>query len=246
MKKYSLPLIGLIALIAGGAFFVYTNTQQMQGTQPEDQQYTIEEIPIESVEAPQVRLPVVDQSLPEEVRSRLIERAEEIQVQLQQNPDEGAWWLELGVIFHSAGDYEGAREIWEFLIRAAPTHTTSYDNLGKLYHYQLKDFEKAESYFTQSLATDAAVLIPYLELHNLYRYSYKTDTTLAADILKTAIAQFPETIELHLTLGAYYRDTGNYTAARQTLETGLEKARDAGTVDLIAQFGQELERINSL
>jgi tetratricopeptide (TPR) repeat protein len=133
--------------------------------------------------------------------------------------------------------------VWEFLVEIIPNDTTAYDNLGKLYHFTIKDFSQSESYFNQSRTINPNNINAYLGLFELYRYSYKTETNAARAILNQAIAKFPERLDLVLTLGAYERERGNMSEARSILEAGLNKARDANDVAFITAFGNELSRI---
>lgn len=207
--------------------------------------YTINEVPewvqknIPSLD----RVPQFSSTLPEEVRTSLMVQLNEAKTKLKEDNLNADVWFDLALVYHMGNDYDGAREVWEFLTKALPTNATAFDNLGKLYHYQLKDFAKSESYFFESRSVEPGSITPYLELHSLYRYSYKTDTTKAVDILREAMKLFPNELGLYVTLGGYYRDGGNMTQARAVFEEGLNKARDRGNVDMISVLGDELARL---
>jgi len=251
--KHWIIFIAIIVIALAGVFGVaYVSKQDApehkEGYEEEHTGpgYTLEEIPIEDLKdsIPDLSREVqFSGNLSVEAQNLIKEKTAEAQGRLTEDPTRGDDWLELGVLFHSAGDFEGARLVWEFLADIDKTNVVAYDNLAKLYHFSLRDFPKAESYFKQSIAINGASLTPYLGLYELYRYSYKTNTTLAEDTLKEAIEKFPDVIEIHLTLGAYYRDIGRKTDARATLLEGMDKARDANNVDLMSAFGVELERV---
>ena len=208
--------------------------------------FTLEEISPSDIldSAPDISRGIrFSESIPQEVRDILSKKATEAVANIRANPASGADWFNLALYYHTANDYEGAREIWEFLTVVAPSNTVAFNNLGKLYHFSVPDFPKAEEYFMKSLAIDAESLTPYVELFDLYRFSYKTDTTAAVDIMKKAMTIFPDNLDLFLALGAYYRDRGDTAQARSTFTNGLDKARDAEDVGFIASFGNELARI---
>lgn len=207
--------------------------------------YTITEVSEEAQkQIPSLdRAPQFSSTLPEEVRASLTVRLSEIKEKIAEDTLNADSWFDLALVYHIGNDYDGAREVWEFLTKALPTNATAFDNLGKLYHYQLKDFALSESYFKQSLAVEPGAITPYLELHSLYRYSYQTNTTKAVDIIREAMTLFPKELGLYVTLGGYYRDIGNVTQARATFEEGLNKARDSDDVDMIATLGDELARL---
>lgn len=225
-----------------------TTQQKIINTEPAPTpNYTIEEVSnavdIRDIMPPLSRTIVFSSNIPAGVQSMLSTQKSEVVARLQQDPTRADDWFTLGVIYHTANDYKGAEEVWKFLTRVIPNDTTAFNNLGKLYHFSLPDYPKAETHFLHAIKLDPSSDTAYIELHTLYRYSYQKETTKAKDILTRAISQFPQNIELHLTLGGYYRDIGNFTAARSTFEVGLDKARDAENVALIAQFGQEIERL---
>lgn len=161
-------------------------------------------------------------------------------VRLTEDPTRGSDWLDLGLFYHSVGDYDGARGVWEFLTNVSPKDTVAFDNLGKLYHFSLKDFPKAESYFKQSIALNPYLINPYLDLFDLYRYSYKTETTAAVDILKDASAIFPDNADILTLLGGYYRDHADSARARTAFLRALDLARDAGDLARIKSINEAL------
>ena len=257
--KTALPffIIIILAILAAVAYWYFIvsdkgssedgtaqNTTQSDASS-DSQNYTIAQdtFDIASI-APDVNHPIqFGDSVPQEIRATLEAQAAPIRTRLAADVTRADDWFNLAIIYHNANDYEGAAEIWKFLAQVIPTDTTSRDNLGKVYHFSLPDYPKSESYFNQSLAIDPTDLNAYLGLFELYEYSYKTDTTAAADILNKAITQFPDRLDLVLTLGVYYEDQGNYVKAREVLEVGLDKARDAANVDMVTAFGKELERL---
>ncbi len=151
-------------------------------------------------------------------------------------------WMSLAVQYKTAGDYNGAKEVWEYITLFYPGDSIAFHNLGDLYHHFLNDFAKAEYYFKLAISADPTRAINYVALHELYRYSYKQDTALAADILKEGIKKVSgnQVIDLYSELGSYYQDkndTGNailyYTKAR-------DAAKSAGNANLVAQFDSAL------
>ncbi|MEK9176824.1 MAG: hypothetical protein AAB923_00855 [Patescibacteria group bacterium] len=207
--------------------------------------YTIEAVPLEDFRdfMPSLTRKVqFGASIPTEVRPQIGKRVADVLAKLTADPTQVADWLELGLLYHTANDYQGAKEVWEFLIKVVPNDTVSYDNLGKLYHFNLKDYPKAEEYFLKSIAIASTSTLPYYELHTLYRYSYKKDTAAAADILKKLANIMPADPNPWFQLGLYYRDIGKATDAKAALTTAMDKARAAGMIELMTQIGAELQR----
>ena len=182
-------------------------------------------------------------SVPQNARASITAKIDFFRAKLDKDPTAANDWLDLALWYHTANDYQGAKEIWEFLSDHIPNETTSLDNLGKLYHFDLKEFAKAETYFQKSITVDPNHITPYLELHTLYRYSYKMNTTLAVDILEKAAKQFPTDTDALSLLGAYWRDKGDSAKARAAYERALDRARKAQNLDQIKAFGDELAKL---
>ena len=154
-------------------------------------------------------------------------------------------WLTLGVLYHGANDFEAVRVVWEFLLKvmSGPKTAVLYDNLGKLYKFDLKDFPKSESYFRQSIEVNPDSTTPYFELFELYRYLYKTDTSAAVDIITEAAEAFPNNPDPYVLLGSYYREMKNYDEARAAFTKALDRARELQNVQLVDAIGKEISSL---
>lgn len=185
----------------------------------------------------------VSENTPEEVRAALRSKVAEDQAILKQTPYDGNVWMDLALRYHSGNDFDGAREIWEFIVSQPPANVTALGNLGRLYHFELKDFPKAESYFLQAIEANPARPEAYYELFDLYRYSYKKDTSSAVDIMKDALVQFPDDSGIPSGLGVYYRDAGNKVLARTYFEKALTIARAQNNMSAVQSLTQELSNL---
>ncbi len=123
---------------------------------------------------------------------------EEIIPILRKSPGDFDTWLELAIHYKIAGDYEGAADVWQYVVYAAPSvqRTVALSNLGDLYMNFIKDYPKAEGYYRQALAINPTVISYYRDLYTLYRYLYKIDTSAASDILTEGLAKNPGNADL--------------------------------------------------
>lgn len=207
--------------------------------------YTIEQVPIEGSG---ISLPDLDRkvlfaaSIPADARIILQGQINATVANLKKNPNSVADWYNLAIYYHEADDFDGARLVWEFLVKAAPNNPVAYENLGKLYHFDLKDFPKAEMYFKEAMTIDKT-MDPYLELYELYDYSYKKDTSLAVDTLNIAAQKFATSSIPYDTLGDYYRTKGDTTDARAAFTKALDRARANGDVQAMAAIGKEISEL---
>ncbi len=152
-------------------------------------------------------------------------------------------WLDIGIVYKQVGDYSGAREAWEYVGLLSPKGIVSFNNLGDLYHYYLKDYPKSEKSFLQAIKNDSKYIISYINLHELYKFSYQTDTSKAVDVLKQGISANPGNIDLLITLASYYRDKGDSKNARIYYEESLQKAKDAGNQALVDAINAEIKTL---
>ena len=71
-------------------------------------------------------------------------KIQDLSSQLKKDSDNLENWLVLGVYRKMIGDYESAKEVWEYASAIRPQNSVSFNNLGELYAYYLKDNAKAE------------------------------------------------------------------------------------------------------
>lgn len=257
MSNKTIFIIAIGAILVGAGAWYYYRTPgaitidtsqlgtQMSSTTLRGPGYTIEQVAIEDFKT---SLPNLDReikftaSVPEEYRATVRKHVADDVAILKKDPVNAGAWLDLALWYHTANDYEGARDVWEFMVKAAPKDTTSYDNLGKLYHFDLKDFAKSEEYFKKSISINPQSTTPYTELFQLYTLSLKNETKAVA-IIREAEKQFPAEPGFPYTLGAYYRDIGNSKAARAEFERALALARATGNMGLVGSIGEDLTKL---
>ncbi|MEK7628600.1 MAG: hypothetical protein AAB421_04275 [Patescibacteria group bacterium] len=208
--KYALVGGAICAVIAGGVAFWFV---QGGATALDEKKISVTgasftpKIENADIVAPKVpRKLVFPDYMQKDARKKVTDNINKLADAIHANPEEVSSWLDLALQYKVIDDFEGARETWEYLVAAAPKNAVSIYNLGYLYHFSLKDFPKAEEYFKKAIEIDPVQELYYMALHELYRYSYKQNTTLAVDTLLAGIKQSPKSINLPLALAAYYRD----------------------------------------
>lgn len=164
--------------------------------------------------------------------------------QLKEDPKSFQNWITLATQYKVVQDYNMVRDIFDFLNKAAPKNIVARVNLGNLYHYDLKQYDKAETVFKEALTIDNKDVDVYQGLFELYKYSYKTDTTLAEDTLKAGIANVPDNMDIRMTLAGYYTDLGRTADAKKTYEAILVKAQAAQNTNLITVVNAALAALN--
>ena len=182
-------------------------------------------IPVPSLERPIVFSVAFPDEAQKIMRDKIAQTSEALKVDKTYFND----WLNLGIYRKQIGDYEGARQAWDYASALQPNNNISFYNLGVLYHYYLKDFPKAESNFLTSIKKNPSYPQTYGELHDLYQFSYKQDTTAAIDILKQGLKAADHNINLLVKLAVYYRDVKKDSVnARLYFRQAKESATAAG------------------
>ena len=111
--------------------------------------------------------------------------------ELKIKPDFLNGWLQLGLLKKAVGDYQGAKESWEYAVTVWPDEYVAYNNLADLYHFYLKDFSKAELNAKKVIELNPNLAAGYRSLFELYTLSYKEKMDLAGDVLIDGIKNNP-------------------------------------------------------
>ncbi|KKS26443.1 MAG: hypothetical protein UU87_C0002G0122 [Parcubacteria group bacterium GW2011_GWA2_42_11] len=135
------------------------------------------------------------------------QRFNDIKNILQNDMDNMAGWLALGVIQKSIGDYESARDTWLYVNKIRPKNSISFANLGDLYAYNLNNPGEAEIMMQIAIENDPTDINYILNLANIYRYKYPGKEGLFEKTLLDAEKKFSDNVDIISTLAAYYRQT---------------------------------------
>ena len=223
MNRKLILIIGIIilAIISGLVFYFF------------DQYHKTE--PIEDSKEEIIRqiftLTFINEDLDEELKQKYQRLFDPQAKKFLDDPESvEAYWplIKIGQVKELAGDYDGAVQA---LIWAGELQPKSYvvnGNLAHLYFRQYQDFAKAEEYYLKAIEPDGIQAANYyLDLHEIYRYFYKTDTNLAEDILKQGIERLPEETDLIAILAHYYKSLERYDEAREYYQMMLEVNPDS-------------------
>lgn len=230
----------VLALLAGGGFLAYSGKWTALfgrgGESATGTGYTIEEIPIEkAIPPPDYNREVkFAPGTSEEVKKAVMLNVAELTARLKKSTLDFDAWLSLGSVYKIAGDYEGARVVWEYLGAVSPGNYPSFANLGDLYHHYLKDYAKAEANYKKAIGNEKSYIDGYRSLYELYRYSYPGKGTEAAAILKKGIAANPANAGLVVVLAAFYRDMGDKENALLYYDKAITLAASQGDRELVS------------
>ena len=221
MKNKIIFVVIVLIILAGFGFYLYNNDKNpaIQGQSLDENSQSsativniggvsvegdgdikIEPIEIKNNNKPAINVPLPDLNKEIKITAEMSEDAKKIATakiqdlssQLKKDSDNLENWLVLGVYRKTIGDYEEAKEVWEYASAIRPQNSISFNNLGELYAYYLKDNKKAEENYAKAIENDPSAIYIYRNFFDFYRYVVK-DTTKARTILEKGIAANPAT-----------------------------------------------------
>ncbi|MCG2694618.1 hypothetical protein L6261_00855 [Candidatus Parcubacteria bacterium] len=180
---------------------------------------------------------------PADQKTKTTQNIKEIISRLKDNSNSVEDWIDLGSNRQLIGDYDGAVEAWKYASAVSPFNIVPLSNLGNLYHYQLKNYPKAEEYFLLAVEKGPSYISTYLNLYDLYSLSYKQDTNSAENILLKGLKNNPNEIELLITLADYYSEKEDKTNALNYYKQALEQAKNLNNPALTTQLQQKISSL---
>lgn len=223
----------IVILVAAAGFFVYRQFSQ----KPDNtdlaamQEQIIGDPKINEQNAP---------GLTEEVKAKFLEQFPKTkQALIASNFDSLQLVNEIAQIKRTLGDFDGAIVAWEYANIIRPQNSLSFSNLAALYHFDIKDYAKAESNYLVSISNDPDDISTIRNFFELYHYSLKDDAKAEA-LLASAIKANPEAADLYSLAGKFYTEIENLPKAVEYYEKHLTLNPDNQAVR------QEVERLKKL
>lgn len=183
-------------------------------------------------------------TLPADARVIVVSNIKEISSGLAKNPADAEKWVLLGTQYKIAGDYEGAREAWEYATLLSPTYYVPFNNLGDLYAHYIKNYPTAEHDLKKAISLQEDYIDGYRALYELYRYSYAQKASLAPQVLKDGLKQNPKSTDLMVLLAQYYKESGDKTQALSYYNQALVEAQAEKNTSLADLVNQEIQNLN--
>jgi|SRR3989344_1895042 len=149
--------------------------------------------------APEVSVPVPDFNRPplfsadikEEEKEQAANEIENLADTLRSDSNHFNAWKELGLLLKSIGDYEGARQAWEYASAIRPEQSLTFANLGVLYGYYLHEPLKAEANLLHAIENEPRFLDLYARMTDFYLEVAKSKEK-ALGFLDRSIAKYPD------------------------------------------------------
>ncbi|OGZ99524.1 MAG: hypothetical protein A3D57_00700 [Candidatus Sungbacteria bacterium RIFCSPHIGHO2_02_FULL_46_12] len=163
----------------------------------------------------------VTASYPEETKKTKKRELLELAQKLAKNPNDLDNWLQVGVIKKFFGDYNGARDAWEYVNIIRPSNSVSFFNLGGLYALYLRDYPKAEANYKMAIKNSPLDAMYYTALSDLYRNSMPENAGKVLDVMNQGLAVNPDDTGLLVYVAGYYRDTKDYARAIEAYQKVL-------------------------
>lgn len=206
--------------------------------------YSVEIVPISSQENP----PSLERSIPEtpalsvEARAALLAQMKSTIAALKMNPQALDEWNLLGTQRKILTDYEGALEAWRYVAAHAPSSPTAFANMGNIYATVFKDYAQAEMYYKKAIALEPQNPGHYVNLYEIYHYWYKQNSTAVEELLKQAIKNNPNAVDVRVLLARYYGEKGMIADAKAAYDLAISAA--GANTTLVATLKEERKSLD--
>lgn len=204
--------------------------------------YTIERLPdaeASSIPTPNLAraVPVSGGDIEGSARTQAVANLTGLTESLSKEPENFNGWLLLGVYRNLLGDYQGAREAWEYVTKRYPQDWQAFSNLGSLFSTHLANYPLAESNLKKSIALKKDNPETYRALYAVYKAQGKMSD--AGAILEEGIRAVPNALDLVILLARHYRDVGSVTEARTQYDRAIAGATALGNLTLVSELQAE-------
>lgn len=220
MNKKNMGIVGLVVLAIVAGVLIYRDTRGSKIEITGESSGTlknmgidmtgdgkVEIVPISEIKLPPaptlVRSTDFVDTLSPEAKKITISHLESAIATIKKDPKDVMGWIDLGLQRKALGDYEGARDVWEYTKALDPNNIVPWNNLGDLYHFYLKDYKKSEENWKKTITLKPDYMQGYRGLYELYLYSMKEKSGEIPVILKQGIAKNPEATDLQVMLAEY-------------------------------------------
>jgi tetratricopeptide (TPR) repeat protein len=143
-----------------------------------------------------------------------------------ENPRYFNGWIQIGILKKTIGDFEGARDAWEYASVIEPLNSLSFANLGELYWRYLHEYEKSEENLRLSIKHKPDDIQTYLTLSELYHYSVPEKKDQAPDVLREGLGANPRQGTLMRRLAYLHEQRKEYDKALEWWEKILVLSPD--------------------
>lgn len=213
------------------------------GESTEQSGYTIERLP-DAPGATPIPTPSLSRAVPQTggdidgaAREQAVKNLASLTQSLSSNGDNFNGWLQLGVYRALLGDYQGAREAWEYVTKRYPQDWQAFLNLGNLFVTHITNYALAETNLKTSIQLKKDNPETYRALYSVYQKQGKAKEATA--ILEEGIRAVPQAVDLSILLARHLRDLGSLNAAKDAYDTAIATAQALKNFTLVTELQAE-------
>jgi len=177
------------------------------------------------------------EGLPDEQFEAKIAELMELKKRVEDNPADADAWFDFASHKEFLNDHEGAARAWEKSFELQNLNFVTAANLGNVYQYFLKDYEKAEFYYKRALELRPDFITAYQGLADVYRFNWKEKQHLLEPLLLEAVKKDPQNSAVYYGSLVEFFAPSDITAAKKYLEE-IKKINPQAEAELIEAYPQ--------
>lgn len=135
--------------------------------------------------------------------------------------------IHLGNVHRKVGNFETATLAYRYASEIQPGAFVPYANLGDMYYYDTKEYQKAVDEYLRAVEIENPNLETlYSNMYEIYRFHLNNEEQ-AEQILISGVKKYPSETNILAKLALYYRETGQLDKARSRYNELLIKYPDS-------------------
>ncbi|MBN1778954.1 MAG: hypothetical protein JW816_01920 [Candidatus Buchananbacteria bacterium] len=139
-----------------------------------------------------------------------ISQLQNLRSEILKDPENPSNWDDFAQIKEFLNDHQGAIDAWEMAYQLQPYNFRTTYNLANVYQYFIKDYQKAEEYYLETLELQPGLTIAYQGLMDLYRYNLPDSQDKYEPIVLQAIEKnSANSVEYYSQLISFFESKNN-------------------------------------
>ncbi len=208
-QKNGLIIVLILVIIGAGIFYYYRYYKDASTPQESGENQQIDERKMFEFE-------IKNDDLSDEIKDEYFNRFQQAKEKIINNPQalNPSSWAEMARMKKYVDDYEGAEQIYLYVLGKTPDNYMMLGNLADLYLNYLKDYEKAVEVFWRAFegagSNDTVKLSHLRSLADIYADQLVNKREEFESRIDEIEENFKQNVDFYTLVAKYYRETEQY------------------------------------